>query len=82
VKIRIGTLDSGFYLADDGPGIPADEREAVFESGYTTSEDGTGLGLRIVKRIVEAHGWEIESTNSASGGAGFEITGVSFADKD
>jgi PAS domain S-box-containing protein len=82
VTIRIGTLDSGFYVADDGPGIPADEREAVFESGYTTAKEGTGLGLRIVKRIVEAHGWEIEITNSASGGARFEITGVSFADKD
>lgn len=81
VTIRIGTLDSGFYVADDGPGIPADEREAVFESGYTTAKEGTGLGLRIVKRIVEAHGWEIEITNSASGGARFEVTGVSFADR-
>lgn len=82
VTIQIGTLDSGFYVADDGPGIPADEREAVFESGYTTAKEGTGLGLRIVKRIVEAHGWEIEITDSASGGAWFEITGVSFADED
>ena len=82
VTIRIGTIDSGFYVADDGPGIPADEREAVFESGYTTAKEGTGLGLRIVKQIVEAHGWEIEITDSESGGARFEITGVSFADSD
>lgn len=67
---------TGFYVADDGPGIPADERERVFESGYSTADEGTGFGLAIVDEIVEAHGWEIEVTDSDDGGVRFEITGI------
>ncbi|UIO99609.1 HAMP domain-containing histidine kinase [Halobaculum sp. CBA1158] len=66
----------GFYVADDGPGIPEGVRESVFESGYSTDDDGTGFGLAIVAEIVGAHGWEIRATESAEGGARFEITGV------
>ncbi|WP_435360812.1 sensor histidine kinase [Haloarchaeobius sp. DFWS5] len=58
--VEVGPLATGgFYVADDGPGIPADERAQVFEAGYTTSKDGTGFGLAIVKRIAEAHGWQV-----------------------
>jgi signal transduction histidine kinase len=67
-------------VADDGPGIPADEREAVFDAGYSTAEEGNGFGLRIVDQVVAAHGWEIAVTESADGGARFEITGVSFVE--
>jgi signal transduction histidine kinase len=80
VTITVGELDDGFYVADDGPGIPPGEREQVFESGYTTSEEGTGFGLRIVQQVVEAHNWSIEVTESADGGARFEITGVRFTE--
>ncbi|MFB6268267.1 MAG: ATP-binding protein [Halodesulfurarchaeum sp.] len=75
VEISVGALDEepGFYVADDGPGIPADERESVFESGFTTSEEGTGFGLAIVREIAEAHGWDISVTASEAGGARFEI---------
>ena len=78
VTIRVGALadGTGFYVADDGPGIPEDERSAVFESGFTTNRAGTGLGLSIVSEIVDAHGWRIELTASESGGARFEITGI------
>ncbi|MDZ7702834.1 MAG: PAS domain S-box protein [Halobacteriales archaeon] len=62
--VTVGTLDGGFYVADDGPGIPPEEREQVFESGYTTVEGGTGFGLRIVRTIAEAHGWTVEVTES------------------
>jgi signal transduction histidine kinase len=44
----------------------------VFEQGVTRN-GGTGLGLTIVKRIVEAHGWEISLTKSKRGGARFEV---------
>jgi len=80
VAITVGLLDDGFSVADDGPGIPDEEREQVFEPGYTDSEDGTGFGLSIVKRIVEAHDWSIEIAESAAGGARFEITGVAFVE--
>lgn len=74
--VRIGRLDDdGLYVEDDGPGIPADEREWVFEPGYSSEPGGTGLGLTIVKRIVESHGWQLTVDESASGGARFRITG-------
>ncbi len=76
MTITIGELANGFYLADDGSGIPEDERDDVFEAGYTTTEQGTGFGLSIVKQVVEAHDWEISITESAEGGARFEVTNV------
>jgi len=76
VTVRVGTLEGGFYIEDTGPGITEDDREDVFESGFTTNQDGTGFGLAIVKRIVEAHGWEIEVTTGRDGGARFEISDI------
>jgi len=73
--VRVDTVADGFYVADTGPGIPEDEREAVFERGHSTNE-GTGLGLTIVQAIADAHGWSIAVTESADGGARFEFTGV------
>jgi signal transduction histidine kinase len=76
--ITVGRLaeSDGFYVADDGPGISPHERDRVFESGYSTAADGTGFGLAIVEQIAEAHGWEVAVTESAHGGARFEVTGV------
>jgi len=79
VTITVGALEDGFYVADDGPGIPESERDRAFEAGYTTSQDGTGFGLPIVAEIVEAHDWAITVTDSESGGARFEITGVDMS---
>ena len=76
VTIRVGTLADGFYIADDGPGISPADRDAVFEAGYTTSDDGTGFGLRIVRTVADAHGWDAAVTESEAGGARIEITGV------
>ncbi len=76
VTITVGELADGFYVADDGNGIPESEQDDVFEAGYTTTEQGTGFGLSIVEQVVEAHGWEISITESAEGGARFEVTDV------
>jgi signal transduction histidine kinase len=76
VRVWIGVQEDGFYVEDDGPGIPAEERADVFESGYTTGTDGTGLGLSIVESIAQAHGWEICLEEGRTGGARFEITGA------
>ncbi|QLG49189.2 PAS domain S-box protein [Natrinema halophilum] len=62
-----GTVD-GFAIADDGPGISADERDAVLESGYSTDSDGTGFGLAIVSEVVDAHGWSVAVEESEAGG--------------
>ncbi|TKX67828.1 ATP-binding protein [Halorubrum sp. SP9] len=81
VTVTVGPLadGDGFYVSDDGPGIPEDDRERVFETGFTTATDGTGFGLNIVAEIAEAHGWDVRAVESEEGGARFEITGVESA---
>lgn len=81
--ITVGELEGecGFFVEDDGTGIPDDERDDAFESGYSTNAEGTGFGLAIVEKIVDAHGWEIVVTEGADGGARFEITGVDLVEE-
>lgn len=78
ITVRMGQLDdeAGFYVEDNGPGIPADVRDDVFTPGFTTKEDGTGIGLASVSQIVTAHGWRIRVQEGSDGGARFEISGV------
>jgi PAS domain S-box-containing protein len=76
VTVRMGVLPDGFYVEDDGSGVPEAERGRVFDPGYSTGTDDTGFGLAIVSEIVEAHGWSIDVTESNDGGARFEVTGV------
>lgn len=77
--VRIGTTDGGFYVSDDGPGIPPEKQDRVFNAGVTTSDRGTGFGLAIVEKFSDAHGWTVCVTESNTGGARFEITGVTSA---
>jgi signal transduction histidine kinase len=72
ISVCVGRFSAGFFVADDGPGIPESEHERVFESGYSTGE-GTGLGLAIVRTIAEAHGWTVSIARSDAGGARFEV---------
>ncbi|MFW5977913.1 MAG: response regulator, partial [Halohasta sp.] len=89
VTVRVGKLNVmftstrvetdgtfGFYVEDDGPGVPEEKREEVFEAGKSTNPQGTGFGLSIVKRIAEAHGWEVDLTESFDSGARFEFSNV------
>jgi len=76
VSVEVGLDDSTLYVADDGTGIPAAEREAVFEPGYTRSDDGTGFGLAIVDAVAEAHDWAVAVTESRWGGARIELSGL------
>jgi len=82
VTVTLGRLDTGFYFEDDGPGIPEAEREEIFEAGYTTNRGGTGFGLNIVSEIADAHGWTVEATAAADGGARFEFTDVTFSEPE
>jgi signal transduction histidine kinase len=61
-------------VRDDGPGIPDEELAYVFESFHSgPSRGGTGIGLTIVKRIVEAHGGAVSAENVPGGGASFRL---------
>lgn len=55
------------FVNDDGPGVPAAQRESIFEPLYTTKPKGHGLGLSLCRRIVVAHGGELNLVSSASG---------------
>ncbi|MDB2225993.1 PAS domain S-box protein [Halorubrum ezzemoulense] len=76
VTVHVGAMEDGFCVADTGSGIPESARDEIFEAGYSTADDGTGFGLRIVEQIAKAHGWEVSVTESTEGGARFEITGI------
>ncbi|WP_167768437.1 PAS domain-containing protein [Haloarcula amylovorans] len=78
VTVTVGDLPTGFYVADDGDGIPSDDLDIVFEPGYTTAagRGGTGLGLAFVEELSEVYGWDVTLTESESGGARFEFTAV------
>lgn len=75
VSITVGRLDEheGFFVADDGPGIPPEERENIFDWHHSTKDGGTGIGLKSVKQITEAEGWSVRTTDSSQGGARFEF---------
>ncbi|RQG99992.1 sensor histidine kinase [Natrarchaeobius oligotrophus] len=76
VTVEVGTSSTGFYVADDGPGIPPERRDEILERGYSSKPSGTGFGLDIVRTVIDAHGWELTVGESDRGGARFDVTGV------
>jgi len=76
VTMTVGALTDGFYIEDNGSGIPEDKRDKIFDMGYSTTERGTGFGLSIVQQIADAHGWDVKIAEGNTGGARIEITGV------
>lgn len=76
VTVTVGALDDGFYVEDDGAGIPPELRSRIFDTGFSTGTAGIGFGLTIVSNVVDAHGWTVSVEESAAGGARFEFTGV------
>jgi signal transduction histidine kinase len=76
VTVTVERTADGFAVADDGPGVPPDEREAVFEAGHSGSPEGTGFGLSIVEQVADAHGWSVRAVESEAGGARFEVLAV------
>ena len=78
VTITVADRSEGFSVDDDGPGIPETKRESAFERGYTTTPEGIGFGLAIVKEIADAHGWRLQIGDSPTGGTRFEFTDVAM----
>jgi two-component system sensor histidine kinase HydH len=61
-------------VVDNGCGIPFEERQEVLNPFFTTKKEGTGLGLPIVKKIVDAHGWSLQILDNYSCGTTFRIS--------
>jgi signal transduction histidine kinase len=82
-KIEIGAAASegfvGIYIKDNGPGIPPEERERIFQKFYQIEEsftgqvEGAGLGLALVKRIIEAHGGKVVLDSIIGSGSTFSL---------
>lgn len=87
VTVRVGTVDGGFFLEDDGPGIPESLRDDVTERGFTTTEDGTGVGLAVVSGVADNNDWRLTITDSDlpgrdGPGARFEFRDVLFVTEE
>jgi signal transduction histidine kinase len=76
ITVRVGRLPEGFYVEDDGAGIPEEERADAFVPGYSTAEEGTGFGLVSVRQIAAGHGWDVRLADGEDGGLRVEFTDV------
>ena len=79
IHIRTGKRNgSGAFIeiADNGPGVPPENRTEIFKPYFTTNQTGTGLGLAVVQQIVAAHGWEIQCLANEPAGARFLLSGL------
>lgn len=78
ISVEAAPADDGrtfsLTVRDGGPGLPEAGRDKLFRPFYSTREDGIGLGLAYVKKIVEYHGGTVDAANAAGGGALFTLT--------
>ena len=77
-EVVVGTSASGngtaeFYVRDSGPGLSLDMQQRVFEPFYSTKSQGLGMGLAIVRSIVERHRGQVVAENEEAGGAVFKV---------
>lgn len=76
LMVRLGPHTMGedvIQVSDTGPGIPAEQREKIFDPYFSTKKTGTGLGLAIVHKIIEAHGGRIHVQSQPGSGSTFTI---------
>ncbi len=71
--------EAALEIADNGPGVPAADRAAIFKPYVTMRPQGVGLGLAIVQQIVLAHGWTVACDANTPQGAIFRISHLKVA---
>ena len=79
VARKDGAEEAVLEIRDNGPGVPAGQRQEIFKPYFTTHQKGTGLGLAVVQQIVLAHGWEIQCLANEPKGALFRISHLKLA---
>ena len=78
-SVRIAAADAAatgmvvLQIGDDGPGIPAEARQHLFEPFFTTRSDGTGLGLYLARETARLHGGDVLVTSTPGGGSTFTM---------
>ncbi|QLG50512.1 hybrid sensor histidine kinase/response regulator [Natrinema halophilum] len=86
VTVRVGLLEStepdegtrGFFIEDDGTGLPEELRDHLFDPSVSSSTEGLGIGLWIVREVATGHGWVVDATESEDGGARFEFETANY----
>jgi signal transduction histidine kinase len=75
VRVETRTADGGaeIRVSDRGPGIPPEQAKRLFQSMFTTKQEGMGFGLSIVKTIVEMHGGRVSHESNTPHGAIFRV---------
>ena len=79
ISVNVEVSDDGkaqITIEDNGCGIPEENREEVFRPYFTTGKEGAGLGLSVVQRFVQAHGWSIKNIPADGRGTKFIINGI------
>ncbi len=76
VTVTVGDLEDGFYVEDDGCGIAGPDQQQLLETTTADDSQWTGFGLEVVSEIIDLHEWSFSVTETASGGARFEIRDV------
>ncbi len=73
LQVTTAGLEIRFTVTDNGPGVPAQHAEQIFDPFYTTRPDGTGLGLAVVRSVARAHGGDIQLSRNTASGAVFTL---------
>ena len=76
--VQNGKLSATLNIRDNGPGITLENQDKIFRPYFTTRENGTGLGLAVVKQIILAHRWEIDYQSNQPSGAWFRLSGLAL----